>query len=201
MKRRLNPPFFIGSMRILLLDNYDSFTYNLLHLVEKVEQFEVDVFKNDQISLADINQYHKIILSPGPGLPKDAGIMPELLLQYAHSKSILGVCLGMQAIAERFNSPLKNLETVFHGIATAIDVIYLDLLFKDCPNRFKVGRYHSWVVDEKKISKELIVTSVDKHQLVMSVAHQELDVRGVQFHPESILSEHGEQIMKNWLLA
>jgi len=186
-------------MRLLLLDNYDSFTYNLLHLVQKVSAYEVDVFKNDQIDIEHINNYQKIILSPGPGLPKQAGIMPQLLQHYAHRKSILGVCLGMQAIGERFNSPLKNLNTVFHGLATNINVYQNNFLFKDCPSTFKVGRYHSWVIDEEQISNELQVTAKDDQNLVMAIQHKNLDVCGVQFHPESILSEYGEVIIKNWL--
>jgi anthranilate synthase component 2 len=186
-------------MRLLLLDNYDSFTYNLLHLVEKVSDYEVDVFKNDQITLDEINKYQKIILSPGPGLPIQAGIMPDLLKAYADKKSILGVCLGMQAIAERFNSPLKNLQTVYHGVATSINILSPDIIFNNCPPSFLVGRYHSWVVDENKISNELIVTAEDSHKLIMAIKHPKYDIKGVQFHPESILSEYGEVIMKNWL--
>lgn len=186
-------------MRLLVLDNYDSFTYNLVHLVEKVSDLPFDVIKNDAITLEEVARYDKILLSPGPGLPSESGIMPELIKKYSASKSIFGVCLGLQAIGEAFHSPLKNLDRVFHGIATNIRLTNPDILFKDCPPLFKVGRYHSWVIDEQSISDELIITAVDEHNLVMAAKHKLYDVRGVQFHPESILSEQGEVILKNWL--
>ncbi len=188
-------------MRVLLIDNYDSFTYNLLHLVEKLGDFKVDVFKNDEIDLNQIKAYHKILLSPGPGLPSQAGIMPALLKAYVSTKSIFGVCLGMQAIAENFGSPLKNLDLVYHGLACPLYVIEQDGLFKNCPTEFNVARYHSWVVDEKKLSTELSVTAKDAQGHIMAIRHQSLNVCGVQFHPESILSEFGETIMHNWLKA
>lgn len=187
-------------MRLLILDNYDSFTYNLVHLVEKVSDISFEVVMNDKIGIEEINNYDKIILSPGPGLPSEAGIMPELLKKYHASKSILGVCLGLQAIGTAFNSPLKNLNTVFHGIAMPVTVIEEDNLFDDCPQKFLAGRYHSWVIDEKKIDPALLVTAVDDNNLVMAVRHKHYNVRGVQFHPESILSEYGETIIRNWLL-
>ncbi len=153
-------------MRLLILDNYDSFTYNLVHLVEKVGSLPFDVVKNDRITLPEISNYSKILLSPGPGLPSEAGIMPALLTEYAHVKSIFGVCLGMQAIGERFLSPLKNLETVFHGLATPVNIIEDDLLFKNIPKQFHVGRYHSWVIDEKHIHPDLKITaSPHSHRL------------------------------------
>ncbi|MBA3682235.1 MAG: aminodeoxychorismate/anthranilate synthase component II [Bacteroidetes bacterium] len=186
-------------MKLLILDNYDSFTYNLAHLVEKVSTIDFDVIKNDKISIEEANSYSKIMLSPGPGLPKDAGIMPELIKKYYSTKEILGVCLGFQAIGEHFNSPLKNLETVFHGLATPINVIEKDALFKDCPTRFNVGRYHSWVIDENKINADLIITAKDDQGKIMAARHKTFNVTGVQFHPESILSEYGETIIKNWL--
>ncbi len=188
-------------MRILLIDNYDSFTYNLLHLVEKLGDFKVEVFKNDEIDLNQIGDYHKILLSPGPGLPSQAGIMPALLKNYVSTKSIFGVCLGMQAIAENFGSPLKNLNHVYHGLACPLNVIELDGLFKNCPTEFNVARYHSWVVDEQKLTDQLIVTAKDNQGHIMAIRHQSLNVCGVQFHPESILSEFGETIMHNWLKA
>lgn len=187
--------------KLLVLDNYDSFTYNLVHLVEKVSDISFDVFRNDKISLEEINKYDKILLSPGPGLPKDAGVMPELLKKYSSSKSIFGVCLGMQAMGEAFNSKLKNLDTVFHGLATPIEVIQNDLIFEGCPAQFNVGRYHSWVVDTNGLSSDLVVTAIDSEKNIMALKHKLLDVRGVQFHPESILSEHGETIIRNWLKA
>jgi len=186
-------------MKLLVLDNYDSFTYNLVHLIEKVSDIPFDVIKNDRLSLKEVNQYSKILLSPGPGLPSQAGIMPELLEHYHKTKSIFGVCLGFQAIGESFGCPLKNLQTVFHGIATTITLKHKDEIFQDCPSAFKAGRYHSWVIDEKKINDKLIITAVDDQNLVMAAKHKQYDIRGVQFHPESILSEYGESIIKNWL--
>jgi anthranilate synthase component 2 len=186
-------------MRLLILDNYDSFTYNLVHLIEKVSRIPFDIIKNDGISISEIAAYDKILLSPGPGLPSEAGIMPLVLKEYSSIKSIFGVCLGMQAIGEAFSSPLKNLPTVFHGMATPVMLLEEDILFQHVPKKFKVGRYHSWVIDENKISPDLIITCKDENGLIMAVKHKNYDVRGVQFHPESILSEHGETIIKNWL--
>lgn len=188
-------------MKVLIIDNYDSFTYNLVHLLEKIDiQVVVDVYKNDAISIPQINQYNNIVLSPGPGLPKDAGIMPELLKTYASQKKILGVCLGLQAIAEHYNCRLKNLPQVFHGLATPIEVDATNFLFANCPARFNVGRYHSWAVDETTLNPELKITAKDDSGIIMALQHQQHNVCGVQFHPESILSEYGEQIIKNWLL-
>jgi anthranilate synthase component 2 len=189
-------------MKVLLIDNYDSFTYNLVHLLEKVNnQIEVDVFKNNAISLSAINQYNSIVLSPGPGLPKDAGIMPELLKAYAQQKKIFGVCLGLQAIAEHYNCQLKNLPQVFHGLATPIEVDNNNFLFANCPARFNVGRYHSWAVDKTDLNESLNITAKDDAGIIMALQHQTEKVCGVQFHPESILSEFGEQILRNWLLS
>jgi anthranilate synthase component II len=186
-------------MRLLILDNYDSFTYNLVHLVEKVSDIPFEVITNNGIGIDEINNFDKIILSPGPGLPSEAGIMPQLLEKYHATKSILGVCLGLQAIGTTFNSPLKNLDTVYHGVALPVTITKNDTLFKDCPSTFMAGRYHSWVIDEEKIDPDLLVTAVDDNKLVMAVSHKHYNVRGVQFHPESILSEYGETIIKNWL--
>jgi anthranilate synthase component II len=186
-------------MKLLILDNYDSFTYNLVHLVEKVSDISFEVFRNDKIATDQVKEYDKILLSPGPGLPKNAGIMPELLRIYSADKSILGVCLGMQAIGENFGSRLKNLDTVFHGIATPVKLQAEDPIFRDCPQTFNVGRYHSWVVDEQALSDDLIVTASDKDNNIMALKHKFYDVRGVQFHPESVLSEYGETIIRNWL--
>ena len=188
-------------MKILVLDNYDSFTYNLVHLVEKVSNAEVHVHRNDKISIEQVSQFDKILLSPGPGLPKDAGIMPELLNKYASSRSILGVCLGMQAIGECFGAKLKNLESVYHGVATPINLLSKNKLFANCPDSFNVGRYHSWVIDNIALPNELEITAVDEHNNIMAVAHKTFDVQGVQFHPESILSEYGDVIITNWLKA
>lgn len=184
---------------ILILDNYDSFTFNLVHLVEKVSDLHFDVFRNDEISLQKIDNYDKILLSPGPGLPKDAGIMPQLLKKYAHQKDILGVCLGLQAIGECFGAKLKNLEQVYHGVSTPVKIIKDDCLFENCPKEFNVGRYHSWVIDASDIPSVLEITATDAKGNIMAVRHKEFKVRGVQFHPESVLSEYGEQIIKNWL--
>jgi len=193
--------FAMITMRLLILDNYDSFTYNLVHLVEKVSAIPFEVIQNDKISIEEIDRYTKILLSPGPGLPSEAGIMPALLKNYAASKSIFGVCLGLQAIGETFGCPLKNLPTVFHGLATPITVLKEDVIFRNCPVTFNAGRYHSWVIDETKVNEELIITAVDEQNTIMAARHRHYDVRGVQFHPESILSEHGEVIIKNWLTA
>lgn len=186
-------------MKLLVLDNYDSFTYNLVHLIEKVSDMEFEVRRNDKITLEEVEQFDKILLSPGPGLPKDAGIMPELLKRYADSKNILGVCLGLQAIGENFGATLKNLDEVVHGLATQIQVTENDLLFENCPTSFKVGRYHSWVVDPQNFPETLTITATDNKGSIMALKHKTLNVRGVQFHPESILSEYGETIIRNWL--
>jgi len=186
-------------MKLLVLDNYDSFTYNLVHLIEKVSEIPFDVIRNDKISIEQVKSYGKILLSPGPGLPKDAGIMPELIKTYGSTKSILGVCLGLQSIGEAYGGSLKNLESVFHGIATPINVISEDAIFDHCPKTFTVGRYHSWVVNTNNLPKELEITATDEHGNIMALKHQTHDVRGVQFHPESILSEYGETMIGNWL--
>ena len=186
-------------MKLLILDNYDSFTYNLVHLVEKVSALAFDVTRNDKISLEEVARYDKILLSPGPGLPKDAGIMPQLLKQYGPSKNILGICLGMQAIGEAYGATLKNLDTVVHGIATPITITTSGSLFNNCPETFAVGRYHSWVVDPLQLPSALKVTATDASGNIMALQHLSHKVCGVQFHPESILSEHGETILKNWL--
>ncbi len=185
-------------MKVLVLDNYDSFTYNLVHILREL-CVDLDVFRNDQIGLDEVESYDKILLSPGPGLPSEGGIMPELLKRYAASKSILGVCLGHQAIGECFGGTLFNLPTVFHGIVTSIQLEGDDPLFQDLPNTFNVCRYHSWVINEEDLPADLLVTSRDEKGTIMSVKHKELDVRGVQFHPESIMTEHGKQLMKNWI--
>ena len=188
-------------MKLLVLDNYDSFTYNLVHLIEKVSEIPFDVIRNDKISIDAVKAYDKILLSPGPGLPKDAGIMPELIKQYGSSKSILGVCLGLQAIGEAYGGSLKNLETVFHGIATPITIISEDIIFNGCPKTFTVGRYHSWVINNNQLPTELQITATDEQGNIMALKHRTHDVRGVQFHPESILSEYGETMIHNWLKA
>lgn len=186
-------------MRILILDNYDSFTYNLVHLIEKVCDSKIYIFQNNKIKLEDVNNYDKILLSPGPGLPSESGIMIDLIKNYHKTKSILGICLGLQAIGEAFNSPLINLQTVFHGIATPINIIASDKIFENCPKTFNVGRYHSWVIDSEKINSDLTITAIDNYNFIMAIQHKIYDVKGVQFHPESILSQYGETIIKNWI--
>ena len=187
-------------MKILVFDNYDSFTYNLVHLVEKILHTKVDVFRNDALTLDKVQAYDKIILSPGPGVPTEAGLLLPLIKQYAATKSILGVCLGHQAIGQAFGGSLINLDTVFHGVATPIQIIKDDApILRGLKNPVEVGRYHSWIVDEKTLPQELEITAVDDNGYIMAMQHKNYDVQGVQFHPESILTPCGEQIMRNWL--
>ncbi|CAN5251009.1 aminodeoxychorismate/anthranilate synthase component II [soil metagenome] len=186
--------------RILVFDNYDSFTYNLVHLVEKITDAKVDVIRNDKIALEDIDVYDKIILSPGPGIPVEAGLLLPLIKKYAAKKSILGVCLGHQAIGEALGGDLIQLENVFHGVATPI-CIEKDsgFLFAGIPDKFPAGRYHSWVLDEKTLPAELKVTARDTDGRIMAIQHKTFDVSGVQFHPESIMTEFGEELIRNFL--
>ncbi|GAB3646244.1 aminodeoxychorismate/anthranilate synthase component II [Echinicola sediminis] len=187
-------------MKILVLDNYDSFTYNLVYIIRELGYGkQMDIFRNDKISVEDVAAYDKILLSPGPGVPADAGIMPELIKRYAAEKDILGVCLGHQAIGEAFGSGLNNLTEVVHGVASEVKVQKEDLLFEGVPERFKIGRYHSWVIDETTLSDELEITAKTPDGQIMAVRHKQHQVRGVQFHPESILTEHGKQIVLNWI--
>ncbi|MBL7892373.1 MAG: aminodeoxychorismate/anthranilate synthase component II [Bacteroidia bacterium] len=188
-------------MNILVLDNYDSFTYNLVNYLEKVSNTTVDVFRNDAISLKEVGKYNKILLSPGPGLPAESGILTDVIKEYAPTKSIFGVCLGLQAIGEVFGGKLANLDSVYHGVATEMNVLKDDLLFKDIPKKFMAGRYHSWVVDKKGFPDELEITVEDEKGYIMGLRHKKFDLRGVQFHPESILTEHGELMIKNWVEA
>lgn len=186
-------------MKILIFDNYDSFTYNLVHLVKSLGYTDVDVYRNDKISLADIAKYDKIILSPGPGIPSEAGLLLPLIKEYAGKKPILGVCLGHQAIGEAFGAKLINLEDVYHGVATQIKVIQSDYLFDGLDNEFEVGRYHSWIVDPQNLPDCIEVTAVDGSGQIMALKHKEYDIHGVQFHPESVLTPVGETIIKNFL--
>lgn len=186
-------------MKILVFDNYDSFTYNLVHLVEKIMHQKVQVFRNDQIALEKIKEFDKIILSPGPGIPEEAGLLLPLIREYASTKSILGVCLGHQAIGQAFGGRLTNLSTVYHGVATPIHLEPVAPLFNGLPPRIEVGRYHSWVVDRQAFPEQLEITASDDNGLVMALQHKEYDVQGVQFHPESVLTPMGEAIMRNWL--
>jgi anthranilate synthase component II len=187
-------------MKILVFDNYDSFTYNLVHLVEKITNQKVTVVRNDQITLEEIAEYDKIILSPGPGIPSEAGLLLPLIKQYAASKSILGVCLGHQAIGEAFGATLENLTTVYHGVATPIKIDNTNYLFNGLEDSVEVGRYHSWVIASKDLPNELKVTATDENGLIMAIEHTVYDVCGVQFHPESVLTPSGETVIKNWLL-
>jgi anthranilate synthase component II len=187
-------------MKILVFDNYDSFTYNLVHLVKKIVHDEVDVYRNDQLPLEKVADYDKIILSPGPGIPSEAGLLLPLIREYAPSKSILGVCLGHQAIGEAFGANLVNLSTVYHGVATNCYLTDVQSeLFRGLPSTFKVGRYHSWIVDGNTISDEMEITARDDNNYVMAFQHKRFDVQGVQFHPESVLTPDGETILRNWL--
>ncbi|HEY8915277.1 MAG TPA: aminodeoxychorismate/anthranilate synthase component II [Chitinophaga sp.] len=187
-------------MNILVFDNYDSFTYNLVHLVEKIINGKVKVFRNDEIPLEQINGFDKIILSPGPGIPEEAGLLLPLIKEYAPAKSIFGVCLGQQAIGQAFGANLINLKEVYHGVATPVNIVSREgRLFKELPDELEVGRYHSWVVDEKTLPAELTVTARDEHGYIMGLQHNKYDVSGVQFHPESVLTPHGEKILRNWL--
>ena len=184
-------------MKILVFDNYDSFTYNLVHLVEKITHEKVDVYRNDKLPLEKVKDYDKIILSPGPGIPEEAGLLLPLIKEYASSKSILGVCLGHQAIGQAFGGELVNLSSVFHGVATPVKV--KSFLFEGLPEQLEVGRYHSWVVSKENFPGELEITAEDENGIIMGLQHTTYDVQGVQFHPESVLTPMGEQIMRNWL--
>jgi len=185
---------------ILIIDNYDSFTYNLVHLVNELG-LECTVWRNDKFELADVDAFDKIILSPGPGIPSEAGLLLKVIEQYAPTKSMFGVCLGQQAIAEVFGGSLYNLSRPMHGIATPIKVTdESELLFAGLPDVFKVGRYHSWVVSNDGLPDVLEVTAIDELDgSIMALHHKTYDVRGVQFHPESVLTEHGKAMMGNWL--
>lgn len=192
-------------MKILVFDNYDSFTYNLVHLVEKILHQRVDVYRNDQISLDSVAAYDKIILSPGPGIPEEAGLLLPLIKEYASVKSILGVCLGHQAIGQAFGGKLVNLSTVYHGVATPIQQVsglapgnYPSLL-DGLASELEVGRYHSWVVAEEDFPAELEITARDANGYIMALRHRKYDVQGVQFHPESVLTPQGEKMLRNWL--
>ncbi|RNI27900.1 aminodeoxychorismate/anthranilate synthase component II [Rufibacter immobilis] len=188
-------------MKILVLDNYDSFTYNLVHLLRELGYgAQLEVHRNDQISLEEVEKFDVILLSPGPGVPSEAGIMPALLQKYASSKRIMGVCLGHQAIAEAFGGQLANLKEVFHGVAATLRVVSSkEPMFRQLPSTFKVARYHSWTVVPESVPSELRITAVDENGEVLALRHSQYDVCGVQFHPESILTDFGKEMMRNWL--
>ena len=183
---------------ILVIDNYDSFTYNLVHYLEDLD-CKVTVARNDQIELEAVAAFDKIVLSPGPGIPDEAGSLKSIIKKYAKTKSILGVCLGMQAIGEVFGAKLKNLSTVYHGIQTKVKVnSKKELLFKDLGPEIQVGRYHSWIIEDN-LPDCFDITSVDENGQIMAIRHKELDVKGVQFHPESVLTPDGKKMLKNWI--
>ena len=185
-------------MKIVIIDNYDSFTYNLSHLV-KESGAEVTVLRNDSFQLEDLEPYHKILLSPSPGIPQEAGLLMEVIRQYAGKKPILGVCLGEQAIGEVFGGKLTNLSEVYHGVQSRIRLTQPDYLFEGLPEEIPVGRYHSWVVDQEGLPDSLEITAVSQEGYIMAIRHKSLDVRGIQFHPESILTPDGKKIINNWL--
>ncbi len=183
--------------KIFLIDNYDSFTYNLSHYLEELK-CNVTVKRNDMFNIEEVNNFDGILISPGPGIPDEAGITKEVIKKYFKKKNILGVCLGQQAIAEVFGGEIKNMNEVFHGVATKIDLKEHDDIFNGIPKSLDVGRYHSWIV-KKPLPKGLVVTSEDENNQVMSLRHSKYSVRGVQFHPESVLTPHGKTIIKNWV--
>lgn len=186
-------------MKILIFDNYDSFTYNLVHLVKELGYKDVDVYRNDKISLEDVNRYDKIILSPGPGIPSEAGLLLPLIKEYAPKKPIFGVCLGHQAIGEAFGAKLTNLEDVYHGVATNAVLTNKDYIFQGLDKNIEIGRYHSWIVSSDNLPSCLEVTAIDENDQIMALRHKEYDVHGVQFHPESVLTPQGAIIVNNFL--
>ena len=186
-------------MRVLVIDNYDSFTYNLVHYLEELGA-EVVVKRNDQLTLEEVAPFAKIVLSPGPGIPDEAGLLKPIIATYGPTKSIFGVCLGQQAIAEVFGGSLINLSKVYHGVATPITITKEDLIFEGLPKTMEVGRYHSWVVNPD-LPEDLEATSFDDNGQLMSIRHKKFDVCAVQFHPESVLTPHGKKILENWIKA
>ena len=185
--------------KVLVIDNYDSFTYNLVHLLQELDQ-AYEVVRNDKFALEDVASYDKILLSPGPGIPEEAGLLLDVIRTYAPTKSILGICLGQQAIAEVFGGKLYNMPKPLHGVAT--DIIVTDeeeVLFKDFPRNSKIGRYHSWAVDKEALPAELKITALDPDGVIMALTHREYDVRGMQFHPESVLTDNGKKLIENWI--
>lgn len=190
---------------ILVIDNYDSFTYNLVHIIQKQVTTKVAVYRNDKIDIETINEYDKIVLSPGPGIPSEAGLLLPIIQTYAASKSFLGVCLGHQAIGEVFGAKLENLNAVYHGISTPVYITHPQMLqeprsvFFNLSDVFEAARYHSWIISKENFPEELIITAVDDHNNIMAVQHKHYDVQGVQFHPESVLTPLGEKMIINWL--
>lgn len=189
----------MSNNKIVVIDNYDSFTYNLVHLLQELDQ-EYVVWRNDKFKLEDIDAFDKILLSPGPGIPEEAGLLLDVIRTYAPHKSILGICLGQQAIAEVFGGTLFNMEKPLHGVATNITVVdESEKLFRDFPKDSKIGRYHSWAVNKDSLPTSLKVTAIDENGIIMALTHTEYDVRGMQFHPESVLTTNGKKLIENWL--
>lgn len=189
----------MSNNKIVVIDNYDSFTYNLVHLLQELGQ-EYAVWRNDKFKLEDIEEFDKILLSPGPGIPEEAGLLLDVIRTYAPHKSILGICLGQQAIAEVFGGTLFNMEKPLHGVATNITVVdESEKLFQDFPKDSKIGRYHSWAVNRETLPTCLKVTAIDENDIIMALTHNEYDVRGMQFHPESVLTTNGKKLIENWL--
>jgi len=188
-------------MKILVLDNYDSFTYNLVHYIKELGYgAQMDVFRNDQIGLEEMAAYDKVLLSPGPGIPEEAGILLDLIKTYGATKSMLGVCLGHQAIAETYGASLYNMPEVLHGVSSQLTVKEKeDRLFKGLPSKYEICHYHSWNVDKKRLGDDLLVTAEDEFGEIMAISHKTYDVKGVQFHPESIMTEHGHKLLENWI--
>lgn len=186
-------------MKILLLDNYDSFTYNLLHVAKELGTTDIEVIRNDQITLDEVERFDKIILSPGPGIPKEAGLLLPIIKRYAPTKSILGVCLGHQAIGEAFGGRLENLKEVYHGIQSPVSILRQDLLFEGLGKEIPVGRYHSWVVSRENFPDCLEILAESREGQIMALRHNTYRVHGIQFHPESVLTPQGKVIMKNFL--
>ena len=186
-------------MKILLFDNYDSFTYNLVHLVKELGYADVEVHRNDKITLEEVEKFDKIILSPGPGIPSESGLLLPLIKKFAGKKPIFGVCLGQQAIGEAFGGKLSNLEDVYHGVATQAKIVAKDYIFNGLDENIEVGRYHSWIVSCDDFPAELEITAVDDNGQIMALRHKEYDIHGVQFHPESVLTPKGKEIVKNFL--
>lgn len=198
LQKPLNLQKTFSMKNILVIDNYDSFTYNLVHYLEDLN-CQVTVVRNDQLQLEDVEPFEKIVLSPGPGIPDEAGLLKPIIKTYASTKSILGVCLGMQAIGEVFGATLENLDIVYHGIQTKVHITSKDeILFKGLPPTIEVGRYHSWVV-KGELPTCLEITSVDENQQIMALRHKEFNIKGVQFHPESVLTPDGKTMLKNWI--
>ena len=186
--------------KIAVIDNYDSFTYNLVHILESIDDNEVDVFRNDEVTAEDLKEYQKIVLSPGPGVPDEAGNLKDIIMKLSPTKNILGVCLGLQALAEVFGGTLLNLNKVYHGVASSINIIDTnELLYNGIDTGFNAGRYHSWIVSKEGLPSCFKITSEDENGQIMSLTHNKYNLRGVQFHPESILTDVGAKIITNWV--